>query len=230
MVRRTRRPRALIYRGPAATRPCSAAVAKLLRSGPWNFEIRYVGPREKLPLDDEILATAALYVQPGGNSLDPAFEHLRPHVDTIRTYVRGGGRYLGICLGGYLAGSTPGFGLVPGDADRYIESRSASVRHSGDAVIPVRWRNNLRHMYFQDGSYFVLHPGLEHRPDNPVDVLARYDNGTIAALSAPYGRGRVAVCGPHPEADDTWYPPGLTNPDGIDFDLGHDLIDAVMTP
>jgi hypothetical protein len=35
--------------------------------------------------------------------------------------------------------------------------------------------------------------------------------------------------GPHPEADRSWYSnAGLTNPDGIDFELGHDLIESTV--
>jgi hypothetical protein len=37
------------------------------------------------------------------------------------------------------------------------------------------------------------------------------------------------VVGPHPEADASWYAAyNLTDPDGPDADLAHDLIDAVM--
>lgn len=229
-TRRGPRPRALVYRGPATTDDCAAAAAALLRRTRWGFDVRYVGPHESLPLDAPTLRSAALYVQPGGGDLEPAYQHLRPHTETIRSYIHDGGRYLGICLGGYLAGATPGFDLLPGDADRYIDLPDATVTAPHDAVVAVRWRGALRHLYFQDGPYFWLHPHHDLFYDTPAAVVARYRNGTIAALVVAHGGGRVAVIGPHPEADATWYPPGLVNPDGIRFDLGHDLIDTVMTP
>jgi glutamine amidotransferase-like uncharacterized protein len=37
-----------------------------------------------------------------------------------------------------------------------------------------------------------------------VHIVATYEDGNIAALMCPYGKGRVAVCGPHPEARSTW--------------------------
>ena len=79
-------------------------------------------------------------------------------------------------------------------------------------------------MYFQDGPYFM--------PDNGVTgqtILAYYTNGKVAAMVQPYGKGKIGVSGTHPEADASWYAEaGLTDPDGFDADLGHDLIDTLM--
>ena len=38
-----------------------------------------------------------------------------------------------------------------------------------------------------------------------AQVLARYPNGRIAAVVAPFGAGAVAVVGPHPEATPDWF-------------------------
>lgn len=77
---------------------------------------------------------------------------------------------------------------------------------------------------FQDGPCFRLLPHAEH-----VTVLARYPNGEVAALVATFRAGKVGVVGPHPEATPEWYLEfGLIDPDGLDADLGHDLIDTVM--
>ncbi len=60
-------------------------------------------------------------------------------------------------------------------------------------------------------------------------VLATYTNGKIAALVAPYGKGKVGVSGPHPEATAEWYEAShLVNPEGMHADLGYDLIDTLM--
>jgi len=217
-------PRALVYRGNAGTPGCSDAVAELLHSSRWGFEVTYVGPKEQLQLSEAVLASAAVYAQPGGGSLRRAYRRMDRHSDVIRDYVRSGGRYLGFCLGGYMAGETPGFALLPGDAERYIASRRATVRTDVDTVIQVRWRGRARYMYFQDGPCFRLGPGA-----NGVTVLAEYPNGEIASLVAAFGKGRVGVVGPHPEATRDWYDDyGLVDPDGLDADLGHDLIDTLM--
>nr|WP_271212797.1 BPL-N domain-containing protein [Rhodococcus wratislaviensis]GLK39508.1 hypothetical protein GCM10017611_63790 [Rhodococcus wratislaviensis] len=217
-------PRALVYRGPASVAGCPEAVAALLASSKWHFDVHFVGPDETLHLTDPVLSGAALYAQPGGGTLQDAYRHLKKHKPQIQNYVRSGGRYLGICLGGYLAGATPGFALIPGDADQYASSPGASITTTSDTIAAVRWRGRRTYAYFQDGPYFWLHD------DARATVLATYPDGRVAALTAPYGQGRVAVVGPHPEADRSWYDDShLTNPDGIHFAMGHDLIDTVMT-
>lgn len=228
-------PLALVYRGPAATpMGCSEAVARLLRTSPWGFDVRYVGPGESLPLTAGVLAAAALYAQPGGGTLKRAYRSMRRHREAIRGYTASGGRYLGFCLGGYLAGATPGFALLPGDTDQYITSAGATVRSGRDTVVEVRWRKRRRCLYFQDGPLFDVRPDARD-----VDVVAWYPNRTVAALVAPFDGGRVAVVGPHPEATVDWYEdsglalpgqpgPGQSPRPGLGHDLGHELIDAVM--
>jgi glutamine amidotransferase-like uncharacterized protein len=219
-------PLALVYRGRAA-RPagCPEAVAELLRSSPRGFEVRYVGRGEPLKLTPETLAAAAVYAQPGGGELKPAYRRMRRHRATIRDYVAGGGRYLGFCLGGYLAGATPGFDLLPGDTDQYVGSPSATLTGTGDTVVDTDWRGHPRRLFFQDGPMFQVRPDAAD-----LAVLARYPGGEIAALATPFGAGRVGVVGPHPEATADWYSDaGLEAPRPPAFDLGHDLIDEVMT-
>ena len=127
-------------------------------------------------------------------------------------------------MGGYLAGRTPGFQLLPGDTDQFISSRGASVRTEADTIVNVRWREQLRSMYFQDGPFFLL-----DRKASDVIVLATYTNGKIAALVTPYGKGKVGVSGPHPEATAAWYEAyHLVNPEGVCADLGYDLLDTLM--
>ena len=218
-----RRQLALVYRGPAA-KPveCSEAAAELLRTSPRRFDVRYVGPKERLELDDDSLRSAALYVQPGGGTLSHGYRNMKQYRWQIRRYVESGGRYVGFCLGGYLAGATPGFALLPGDTDQYIATAGATVRSTDETVVEVLWRGRARFLYFQDGAMFLLRPNA-----SGVEVLARYRGGEIAALVAPFGAGRVAVAGPHPEATPDWYrDAGLRDPHGVD--LGHDLIEAVM--
>lgn len=217
------RPVALVYRGPASVPGCPEAVAELLRGSRWGLDVRYTGPREDVPLNARSLAGATVYAQPGGGTLDHGYRHLRRKRGAIRDFVRSGGRYLGFCLGGYLAGATPGFGLLPGDTDQYIASPAATVDSEDDTQVEVTWRGRRRTLFFQDGPYFWVHR------DGAATVLATYPNGTIAALVAGYGKGRVGVVGPHPEATEDWYrDAGLAPAQRLGTDLGLDLLDTVM--
>lgn len=215
-------PLALVYRGPAACDGCAESVAALLGSSPAGFRTEYCGPDEDRDITPETLAEAAVYAQPGGGSVNRAWRRLGDHAEVIRGFVRDGGHYLGFCLGAYLA-AEPGFGLIDGQVDQYINTAGASVDSTDDTVVEVRWRDRVRHMYFQDGPIFRLRSGA------PATVLATYDNGEPAAVITTYGAGRVGLVGPHPEADESWYDEaGLTNPDGVNFDLGHDLIESTV--
>ncbi|MFC0032611.1 BPL-N domain-containing protein [Micromonospora chaiyaphumensis] len=216
-------PLALVYRGPAACSGCAEAVADLLRSSSAGFRTEYCGPDERRQVSSDALAEAALYAQPGGGEVRPAWRKLRGYKDLIREFVDDGGHYLGFCLGAYLAADEPGFGLFDGKVDQYISTDGASVDSTDDTVVPVRWRGQARHMYFQDGPTFQLRAGA------PGTVLATYDTGAAAAVVTTFGTGRVGLVGPHPEADRSWYADaGLTNPDGIRFDLGHDLVKSTV--
>lgn len=217
------RPLALVYKGPASCSGCAEAVAALLESNPVSYRTRFIGPDQDIDISARNLAGAAIYAQPGGGTVSSAWRRMHGYADDIRTWVQGGGHYLGFCLGGYLAGITPGFGLLPGDTAEYVGSDGADVSDTGDTVIPVTWNGSRRHMYFQDGPYFKLAKG------SAATVLASYHSGAPAAVVADFGQGRVGVVGPHPEADDNWYRgTGLTNPDGIRFDLGYDLIQRTV--
>lgn len=212
---------ALVYRGPASTEGCPEAVANLLESSRWDFDVRYVGPDEELKLKRKTLEQAVLYAQPGGGTLEDAYPHLKKRRDAIRDFVSDGGAYLGFCLGGYLAGATPGFGLLPGDTDQYIITRAATVSHDENALVRVYGSGRAHTLFFQDGPYFWL------EDDARATVLARYPNDTIAAVVTEFGAGRVGVVGPHPEATEDWFTDaGLSVP--RDGGLGLDLVDAVM--
>lgn len=135
----------------------------------------------------------------------------KKYARAVRDFVSGGGRYLGFCLGAYLAGSDPGFDLIP-DGDEVlneIEQPGAAVTNINDTVIEVDWTFSTgskagetkknRWLYFQDGAGFELAQGSRAK------VLGRYSsNGDVAAILNSYGKGWVANVGPHPEADESW--------------------------
>ncbi|GAB0132354.1 hypothetical protein EsDP_00000794 [Epichloe bromicola] len=234
------RPRALVYRGPAACKGCAEAVAKLLETSSQNFVITYVGPKEDDQLSAELLRQAAVYAQPGGPDLSSAYEELKPHQSELRDFVKNGGRYLGFCLGAFLAGDSPGFGLLPSGVNATAERKSdgAQVTGTEDTIIQVDWtfRSGVssfsqgqtaksQWVYFQDGAVINGLP----KDDNST-VLGRYSsNGNVAASLTPLGKGYVALVGPHPEATRDWYSAyRLDNPDGVKLDIGYDFVNAAM--
>jgi glutamine amidotransferase-like uncharacterized protein len=215
---------ALVYRGPASCEGCSESVGSILAQHPFSLRVVYCGPNEATPITAEHLEAATLYVQPGGgNDLALAWSQMRPFADVIRRWVHGGGHYLGICLGGYLAGFDPGFGLLPGDSGEYITSPGATVHNIDDTTVTVDWRGVEHQLYFQDGPYFTL-------DRSGATVLATYSNGLTAAAVARSGSGSVGVVGPHPEADESWYSAvGLPAPRDSTVGLARDLIATTLS-
>lgn len=223
-------PIALVYRGPAACAECPQALADLLTSADRGFDVRFVGDAERHTISRATLAAAALYAQPGGGrSLERAYRRVKGNRPLIREFVRSGGRYLGVCMGGYLADGWRGYGILPPgvEADPYVGSPGADVTTRADTIVDVQWRRPLarRPMFFQDGPLFrvpVESPG--------TTVLGRYAaTGEAAALLCRFGRGWVAVCGPHPEAPEAWYAahglPGCHRDGAL---LGQDLVDSLI--
>lgn len=137
---------------------------------------------------------------------------MKPYAPAIRDFVSRGGRYLGFCLGAYLAGHTPGFGLLPSgtDTDAENDQRGAQVKTDKDTIIQVHWRFTTgsnagqmaedRWIYFQEGA--VIH-GI--RDTDTSFVLGRYSKtGNVASCLNKYGNGWVGLIGPHPEATEEW--------------------------
>lgn len=130
----------------------------------------------------------------------------------IRDFVQNGGRYIGFCLGAYLAGHDPGFDLLSpkDDADEEVSQPGAQVTDDEeDTVIQIDWTfttgprkgqtEHKRWLYFQDGAMFDVAKGSK------AQVLGRYSsNGDVAAMLTSFGAGWVGLVGPHPEADESW--------------------------
>jgi hypothetical protein len=139
---------------------------------------------------------------PGGLGDSDQFDNqLYRQKNIVANYVASGGRYLGICMGGYFAGHHYFDILTNIEAVQYIKRKGASTKKSTPDVIDLKWNNKDCPMYFFDGAAFI--------PRNceyiPAKIISRYQNGDAAALIQPFGRGMVGVIGPHPEAQKWWF-------------------------
>lgn len=213
-------PWAALYRGRGAVPGCVEPVAQLLLER--GLQVRHVGPGERLGLGRAVRSCPSLLAQPGGGELEDEWRRVRGDAAAVRAYVGDGGTYLGLCLGAYLAGATPGYALLPGDTDQWCGRPGADVRHTQDAVTTVRWKGVPREVYVQDA------PVLEV-DEARVRVVARYGDGGVAALACGYAAGRVVVCGPHPEAPPGWSTAaGLAPPRPPTLDLARQLVSLAL--
>ena len=187
---------ALIYNGKVAAEGAPEALAVLVKY--LGMKVTYFDSPAKLPS----LLKGATFCMIGGteDDLTPLLDEYTPPVRKALTdWLRGGGVYVGICGGGYVAsqgweesyGMVKAWGLVPVLSEAWVED-------ADPRIITVDWNGATRAIYYQYGPTFLV------KSDSDVKVIARYDDGMVAALIAPFGKGRVFVSGPHPEADKTW--------------------------
>lgn len=187
---------ALVYSGPGSAGDSPEALGAVIES--IGLEVLYFEDPQDLPA----LLGGAVLLAVGGTDNDTLGLRRSFSEETVRAiqrFVAEGGRYCGICGGAYLPsaswrenGLVQGFGLAPVTPESFLDDPTPML-------LPVMWGDETREMYYQLGPYFELSETGE-----PLEVLAWYDDGSVAALVCGYGRGKVLLSGPHPEAPDSW--------------------------
>ena len=191
-------PYALIYSGTDTCEGCPEAIANIARKA--NLPVKYVSDPKQIPA---LLNHAAIFAIGG---TEDNIEQMRSAfskrtITSIKKYLKQGGRYLGICGGGFIAATyymaeenlkVRGFDIIPALAVDYSETSKPHLEI-------IQWYGKNAILYFQGGPKFILDKNAIG-----INIIARYSNGDIAALKYLYGKGNVVVIGPHPEADKTW--------------------------
>jgi hypothetical protein len=188
---------ALVYNGPVSAEDCPEAVAAVARQA--ELTVRFTPRPQELPA---LLPDAAVFILGGSDDdLTPLLRAFTPEVRTaLKTYLLQGGRYLGVCGGGFMASSswTEASGVVEG-LGLTTATSSTHDENFSPRILPITWLGKVWPMYVKAGPAFHLRPGTE-----PVRPVAYFANGELAALVAGYGRGKLALIGPHPEARPSW--------------------------
>lgn len=156
----------------------------------YNFKIFSINP-----LEDNFFDDVDMIAVPGGvgdaNTFDRAFKHNKTRV---RQFVQSGGKYLGICMGAYWAGSNYFDILDSVDAVQYITQPGTDTRRPHAKDLHILWRNRPERMFFYDGCALVGNT-------NKFDTIARYSNGDAMAIK----QSNIGLIGCHPEAEQFWY-------------------------
>lgn len=188
---------ALIYDGPVAATGATAAIEAVAQQD--GLPVKLVADIQDLP---GLLPDAKVFIIGGTqDDLSPLIAAFTPQITAaVKNYLQNGGRYLGICGGGFMASTgwdengrhfTP-LGIIPAASGAYLPE-------SDSQILPIDWLGKPRQMYYQAGPAFYLQPTAEH-----TRIIAHYADGRVAAFISSYGRGKVAVSGPHPEAAPSW--------------------------
>ena len=131
---------------------------------------------------------------PGGFGNSDSYDYLlRINGDPIREFVDRGGKYLGICMGAYWAGSHY-FKLLEGvDAVQYYKRPTACTKRPHTKAMPVTWNGKDDKMFFNDGCTFV--------GNGKYKTIASYSNGDPMAII----QNNLGLIGCHPESEKFWY-------------------------
>jgi imidazole glycerol-phosphate synthase subunit HisH len=132
-------------------------------------------------------------VLPGVGAFGAAMATYAPIEADIVSYVRGGGKLLGICLGQQLLferssemGEHRGLGLIPGSVKYLPVDAGLKVPHMGWSPLQIRRKEGLA-KYLSEGerAYFVH--SLFCDCEDPFDVSAVADYGTVFPAMVEHG-------------------------------------------
>lgn len=179
---------ALFVHHPECSVDCSNGIIQSLSSH-YNFKLF-----TKDWVEDGFFDDVDIVAFPGGHGDSERFERLlAKNKQDVLEFVQRGGRYLGICMGAYWAGSGY-FDILDGvDAVQYITRPNADTRRPHAKAMPVTWDGQQIRMYFYDGCALV--------GNGQFETVATYANGDAMAII----QNRIGIIGCHPESNKTWY-------------------------
>lgn len=181
---------ALYIYDPKCSIQCGNGMMQALGSH-FNFKVFSKNEVESVFFDD-----VDMVAFPGGiGDADSWYRILKPNKNRVQDFVARGGRYLGICMGAYWAGSHYFDILKDVDAVQYLARPGTDTRRPHAKNISITWQDQPMNMFWYDGCSLV---GDERR----FETVARYagNNDPMAII-----QDRVGVIGCHPESERFWY-------------------------
>jgi glutamine amidotransferase-like uncharacterized protein len=181
----------LLFNGTGTSPNDVAAIETILNSSRLSYST--VNSFQLNGMAESQMSRYRLLIVPGGNFIDMGNSLTERTTANVHSAVKGGLNYLGICAGGFLAGSFPvpyrSFDLSSGVKFSFYSNgvRKAAVRITtaeGPAL----------DQYWEDGPEFT----------GWGEVVAKYPDGTPAVVEGSVGQGRVILSGVHSEAPASW--------------------------
>ena len=180
---------ALFIYDPKCSVQCGNGMIQAL-SPYYNFKLFSKNRVENVFFDDVDLVAV-----PGGIGDADTFKQLfKNNGDRVRQFVANGGRYLGICMGAYWAGSHYLNVLQDVDAVQYLKRPGADTRRPHAKHMSITWRGQPDHMFWYDGCALI-------GDNSKFETVATYSNGDAMAII----QNRIGLIGCHPEAEKFWY-------------------------
>ena len=156
----------------------------------YNFKIF-----SKNALENNFFENVDMIAVPGGFGDAESFQYLFKHnKERVLDFVQRGGKYLGICMGAYWAGSNYFDMLDDVDAVQYITRPNTETRRPHAKAIEIKWNGHPDRMFFYDGCALV-------GDSTKFKTIATYANGDAMAII----QNNIGLIGCHPESEKFWY-------------------------
>ena len=209
-------PPILLFDGTGTSANDVAAVETILSNNHLSYST--ADSSELNEMSESQLTAYRLLIVPGGNFITIGNNLRSGTTANIHNAVQNGLNYLGICAGGFLAGSSiyNSLDLTSGvrfsfyaDEDRGIRKTAVAIAGAGATL----------DQYWEDGPQFAGWGA----------VVGKYPNGTPAIVEGTSGKGWVILSGVHPEAPASWrHGMTFTTPVSVDNAYAGTLIHAAL--
>jgi glutamine amidotransferase-like uncharacterized protein len=149
---------------------------------------------------EEVLNDVDGVMFPGGIGDSDSYHDFftRTKANKIAAFIARGGRYVGICMGAYWAGSRY-FDILDGvDAVQYIKRETSEIRRSYGTIAQIKWN---RHKPDQSKELMFFYDGCTFVGDGRYELVATYLNNDPMAII----QGNIGLIGCHPESEEFWY-------------------------
>jgi len=157
-----------------------------------NYSFKLFSKNE---VEDGFFDSVDIVAVPGGFGDASSFDRMFiANKHSVNQFVRSGGKYLGICMGAYWAGSYYLDLLDSVDAVQYITQPNTDTRRPHAKNIDIEWQGHPNRMFFYDGCALVGNA-------SKFKTVATYANGDAMAIV----QGNVGLIGCHPESEQFWY-------------------------
>ena len=180
---------ALFVYDPKCSVQCCNAVIRSL-DGQYNIKLFSKNRVEDCFFDD-----VDMVIVPGGiGDADTFYQLFKNNAERVKKFVADGGKYVGICMGAYWAGSHY-LNILDGiDTVQYIKRPNTDTKRPHAKNLKVFWHGIWQNMFFYDGCAIV-------GDYSKMRIVSKYANDDIMAAV----QGNIGLIGCHPEAESWWY-------------------------
>jgi glutamine amidotransferase-like uncharacterized protein len=143
---------------------------------------------DEVDVENRLLRLYKVLIVPGGYTEECVKGLSEKARSEIRSFVGGGGSYIGICMGAYIASNLK-------------LTKALLIRRRGEYIVEVAVTNPNHPIMAGYKGKVAMHyqNGPEMIAQENDEVLATFPSGKAAILTSKHGLGKVILFSPHPE-------------------------------